>query len=152
MKKWNEDVRKGEMWSIVNKHWLQKMTATCGSNDEFWEEWEGMEILDNHARWEENSKILTSLRDFPGGSDGKSVCLQCRKSRFDPWVGKIPWRRKRQHTPVLLPWKFHGRRSHGRRSHGRMLQSMGLQIVGHDWATSLSLTSLRSRMMATLTN
>ena len=28
--------------------------------------------------------------DFPGGSDGKSVCLQCRRPGFDPWVGKIP--------------------------------------------------------------
>ena len=27
--------------------------------------------------------------DFPGGSDGKSVCLQCRRPRFDPWVGKL---------------------------------------------------------------
>ena len=27
---------------------------------------------------------------FPGGSDGKSVCLQCQRPRFDPWVGKIP--------------------------------------------------------------
>ena len=25
---------------------------------------------------------------------GKSVCLQCRRPGFDPWVGKIPWRRK----------------------------------------------------------
>ena len=30
---------------------------------------------------------------------------------FDPWVGKIPWRRKWQPTPVLLPGKFHGRKS-----------------------------------------
>ena len=30
---------------------------------------------------------------------------------FDPWVGEIPWRRKWQPTPVLLPGKFHGRRS-----------------------------------------
>ena len=28
-----------------------------------------------------------------------------------PWVGKIPWRRKWQPTPVLLPVKSHGRRS-----------------------------------------
>ena len=27
---------------------------------------------------------------------------------FDPWVGKIPWRRKWQHTPVFLPGKSHG--------------------------------------------
>ena len=30
---------------------------------------------------------------------------------FDPWVGKIPWRRKWQSTPVLLPGKSHGWRS-----------------------------------------
>ena len=30
---------------------------------------------------------------------------------FDPWVGKIPWRRKWQPTPVLLPGNSHGRRS-----------------------------------------
>ena len=34
-----------------------------------------------------------------------------RRPRFDPWVGKILWRRKRQLTPVLLPGKSHGRRS-----------------------------------------
>ena len=27
---------------------------------------------------------------------------------FDPWVGKTPWRRKWQPTPVLLPGKSHG--------------------------------------------
>ena len=32
----------------------------------------------------------------------------CWRPRFDPWVGKIPWRRKWQPTPVLLPRKFHG--------------------------------------------
>ena len=54
--------------------------------------------------WQEDS-----LPDFPGGSDGKaSVCLQCRRPGFDPWVGKIPWRRKWQSTPVLLPGKSHG--------------------------------------------
>ena len=34
-----------------------------------------------------------------------------RETRFDPWVGKMPWRRKWQPTPVLLPGKFHGWRS-----------------------------------------
>ena len=31
--------------------------------------------------------------------------------RFDPWVGKIPWRNKWQPTPVILPGEFHGQRS-----------------------------------------
>ena len=30
---------------------------------------------------------------------------------FDPWVGKILWRRKWQPTPLLLPGKSHGQRS-----------------------------------------
>ena len=30
---------------------------------------------------------------------------------FNPWVRKIPWRRKWQPTPVLLPGKSHGQRS-----------------------------------------
>ena len=30
---------------------------------------------------------------------------------FDPWVGKIPWKRKWQPAPVFWPGKFHGQRS-----------------------------------------
>ena len=40
-----------------------------------------------------------------------SVCLQCGRPRFNPWVRKIPWRRKWHPIPVLLPGKSHGRRS-----------------------------------------
>ena len=40
-----------------------------------------------------------------------SNCLQCGRLGFNPWVGKIPWRRKGHPTPVLLPGKFHGWRS-----------------------------------------
>ena len=39
------------------------------------------------------------------------ICLQCRRLRFSPWVGKIPWRRKRQPTPAFLPGESHGQRS-----------------------------------------
>ena len=31
------------------------------------------------------------------------ICLQCGRPGFDPWVGKIPWRRAWQPSPVLLP-------------------------------------------------
>ena len=34
-----------------------------------------------------------------------------KRCRFDPWVGKIPWRRQWQPTPLFLPGKFHGQRS-----------------------------------------
>ena len=39
------------------------------------------------------------------------ICLQCRRPRFDPWVGKIPWRREWLPTPIFLPGEFHGQRS-----------------------------------------
>ena len=42
---------------------------------------------------------------------GKESACQCRRCAFDPWVGKIPWRRKCQPTPVFLPGKSHGQRS-----------------------------------------
>ena len=36
------------------------------------------------------------------------IRLQCRRPGFDPWVGKIPWRRERLPTPVFWPREFHG--------------------------------------------
>ena len=35
----------------------------------------------------------------------------CRRRRFDPWVGKFPWRRKWQPALVFLPGKSHGQRN-----------------------------------------
>ena len=43
----------------------------------------------------------------------KSAC-HCRRHKrrgFDPWIRKIPWRRKRQPTPVFLPGESHGHNS-----------------------------------------
>ena len=53
---------------------------------------------------------------FPGGSAVKNLPGMQRslsRRRFDPWVGKIPWRRAWQPTPVFLPnsMEFHGQRS-----------------------------------------
>ena len=39
------------------------------------------------------------------------ILLQCKKLGFSLWVGKIPWRKKWQPTPVFLPVKSHGQRS-----------------------------------------
>ena len=36
------------------------------------------------------------------------IWLQCGRPRFQPWNGKIPWRRKWQPIPVFLPGKVHG--------------------------------------------
>ena len=45
------------------------------------------------------------------GSEGKESCLQCRRPRFDPWVGKILGIKEQVPTPVFLPGESHGQRS-----------------------------------------
>ena len=39
------------------------------------------------------------------------ICLPRRRPGFDPWVGKIPWRRAWPPTPVFLPGNPYGQRS-----------------------------------------
>ena len=49
-----------------------------------------------------------------GGASGKEPACQCgrqKRHRFDPWFGKIPWRRKWSPTPVFLPGESHDKRN-----------------------------------------
>ena len=46
---------------------------------------------------------------FPGGTSSKEPAGDI--SGLDPWVGKIPWRRKWPPTAVFLPGESHGQRS-----------------------------------------
>ena len=66
--------------------------------------------------------LFMVCRGFPGGASGKE-----RRRGFDPWIRKIPWRRKWQPTPVFLPGKSHRQRKCGR------LQSIASYRVGYDW-------------------
>ena len=50
------------------------------------------------------------LEGFLGWLRWCRICLQCRKPRFSPRVGKISWRREWLPTPVFLPGEFHGYR------------------------------------------
>jgi len=52
----------------------------------------------------------------------EGICLQCRRHKFDPWFGKIPWRREWLPTPVLT-WRIPWTEEPGG------LQSVGLQRV-----------------------
>ena len=47
---------------------------------------------------------------FPWLSGKESAC-HCKRLGFDPWVGKIPWRRKWQPNSVISPEKSHGQRN-----------------------------------------
>ena len=42
---------------------------------------------------------------LPWWLSDKEFACQCMRRRFEPWVGKIPWRRAWQPTPVFLPGK-----------------------------------------------
>ena len=51
---------------------------------------------------------------FPGGASDKECTHQCRRHkrhRFDPWIKKIPWRRKWRPSPVFLHGESHRQRS-----------------------------------------
>ena len=78
-------------------------------------------IIKNHPEFNSILSQIKVLRktfkrvlgDFPGGSVVKNLPANAGvawRCRFNPWVRKIPWRRKWQLTPVFLPRKFHGQR------------------------------------------
>ena len=65
---------------------------------------------------------------LPRWCSDKESARQCRRHKgcgFDPWVEKIPWRRKWQPTPGILAWKILWTEEPGR------LQPMGSDMTGH---------------------
>ena len=71
---------------------------------EFWLLWKSEPIL-----WVFLFGLLSTR--LPWWLRGKKSACPCRICGFNPWVGKIPWRRKWKPTPVSLPGKFHRQRS-----------------------------------------
>ena len=66
----------------------------------------GKKLESNYFRYE-------ILRGFSSGACGKEPAFQHRRQKrhgFNPWVGKIPWRRAWQPTLVFLLGKSHGQR------------------------------------------
>ena len=60
------------------------------------------------------TRWICSKRRLPRWRSGKEPtcqCRRCKRCRFNPWVRKIPWRRKWQPPAVFLPGKFQGHRS-----------------------------------------
>ena len=51
------------------------------------------------------SQVEPVVKNPPADSGGT------KHSGLDPWVGKIPWRRAGQPTPVFLPEESHGQSS-----------------------------------------
>ena len=57
---------------------------------------------------EKGLAIHYSILELPLWLSWWRIHLQCERPGFNPWVGKIPWRRERLPTPVFLPGEFHG--------------------------------------------
>ena len=58
--------------------------------------------------------VIDMGKGFPVGASSKEPVCQCRRLKrcgFEPWIGKTPWRRAWQPTPVFLPGESHGQRS-----------------------------------------
>ena len=58
------------------------------------------------------------LRRWCTGKESSCQCRRHKRCGFDPWIEKVPWSRKWQPAPVLLPEKSHGQRSLGGTAHG----------------------------------
>ena len=70
--------------------------------------------LSNKARTSRYIHNVVNSVGFPGGANGKEPTCPCRRFKrcgFDSRVGKIPWRRAWQPTPVFLPGESNGQRS-----------------------------------------
>ena len=63
--------------------------------------------------WRHKRQISTErlLNGLPWWLRWQRIRLQYRRPGFNPWVGKIPWRRGWLPTPVSLSGEFHGQRS-----------------------------------------
>ena len=62
-------------------------------------------------------------------------CKRCKRHEFDPWVGKIPWRRAWQSTPVFLPGESHGQRSLAGYSPCSLQESDRTEATSHTHST-----------------
>ena len=87
-------------------------------------------------------KHYSKLEDFPVAQMVKNLPAdrerESRRPGFDPWFGKVLWRREWQPSAVFsilacrIPWT---------EDPGR-LQSVGLQRVRHNWATNTTTTNI----------
>ena len=74
----------------------------------------GLACCSSWSRKESNTTELNWTEALSGASlvaQRLKHLPEMRETQVPSWVGKIPWRRKWQPTPVLLPGESHGRRS-----------------------------------------
>ena len=67
----------------------------------------------------------------PRRLSGEESACQCRRHGFHSWVGKIPWRREWQPTPVFLPGESHAEEPGGLQSMGSQSRARPKQLSRH---------------------
>ena len=89
--------------------------------------------------------ICITSRGFPGGASVKETASQCRRQRleWDPWVRKIPWSRKWQHTPVFFPGKSMGRGAWRATVHGVVKRHTQAETPGEENGNPLQCSCLQ---------
>ena len=55
--------------------------------------------------------LIYSKERWLNGEESACRCRRCKRHGSDPWVRKIPWRRKRESAPLFLPREFHAQGS-----------------------------------------
>ena len=90
------------LWKMLEqtKYWIRLTTVQTFYSFQYLTEISSLEFHNYIMGEIKRTKVAQHVKDL----------LQFRKPGFSPWVGKIPWRRQWQLTPVLLAGEFHGRR------------------------------------------
>ena len=92
------DMSLSKLWELVMEAWTGKpgMLQVMGSQRAGY----------NWAAGQQHSR-----NGLPWWLSGKESACQCKRCRFSPWAGRIPWRMEWQPTLVFLPGKSHGQRN-----------------------------------------
>ena len=72
---------------------------------------------------EDKSRVFLSVFSW------QRIRLSCERPGFDPWVGKIPWRRVRLPTLVFRPGESYGLYSPGGHKESDMTEQLSLQCL-----------------------
>ena len=94
----------------------EQFPPTAGHTKELWFPNQFSTAKKNLCPPQTDEPPVTTQVGLPRWHSAKESACQSRRCKgcgFDPWVGKIPWRRAWQPTSVFLPGKSHGQRSLG---------------------------------------
>ena len=104
----------GGLWIVKEADFFFFLTASASPGLK-WNQWQGALLGEGTSKNTPGSNrvcvCVCHLCD--SGKISACQCRRCRRCGLDPWVGRFPWRRKRQPTPGFLPGGSHGQRSLG---------------------------------------